>query len=184
MPNPPQGKVDAPLARSSANRQKMAIVEEGRGKRAVTHYALLQPLRDAALLECRLETGRTHQVRVHMASLAGAWIALVAGLGGMRDHDAILSFAPRLPSRISRLEFSLLWHGQRLRVDVQQHEVTYALHDADPSCRVELRHHGEEVTVTGDRPVTRPVPPPPPDAGPPPRQPAGRAPARRGNHAG
>jgi 23S rRNA pseudouridine1911/1915/1917 synthase len=69
VPNPPSGKVDAALARSSANRQKMAIVEDGRGKRAVTHYRLVTPLRDAALTECRLETGRTHQVRVHMASL-------------------------------------------------------------------------------------------------------------------
>jgi len=69
VPNPPSGTVDAPLARSSANRQKMAIVGEGRGKRAVTHYRLVRPLRDSALTECRLETGRTHQVRVHMASL-------------------------------------------------------------------------------------------------------------------
>ena len=68
-PNPPAGTVDAPLARSSANRQKMAIVDPGRGKRAVTHYRLVKPLRDAALVECRLETGRTHQVRVHMTSI-------------------------------------------------------------------------------------------------------------------
>ena len=69
VPNPPAGTVDAPLARSSSNRQKMAIVEDGRGKRAVTHYRLVRPLRDASLTQCRLETGRTHQVRVHMASL-------------------------------------------------------------------------------------------------------------------
>ncbi|HEY7809633.1 MAG TPA: RluA family pseudouridine synthase [Allosphingosinicella sp.] len=69
VPNPPAGKIDAPLARSSANRQKMAIVEGDRGKRAVTHYALVRTLREAALVECRLETGRTHQVRVHMTSL-------------------------------------------------------------------------------------------------------------------
>ena len=69
LPNPPQGMVDAPLARSSANRQKMAIVADGRGKRAVTHYRLLEPLKEAALVECRLETGRTHQVRVHMTSI-------------------------------------------------------------------------------------------------------------------
>jgi 23S rRNA pseudouridine1911/1915/1917 synthase len=68
-PIPADGKVDAPLARSSANRQKMAIVEEERGKRAVTHYRTIRPLKDAALVECRLETGRTHQVRVHMTSL-------------------------------------------------------------------------------------------------------------------
>jgi len=68
-PVPAEGKVDAPLARSSANRQKMAIVEDGRGKRAVTHYRTIRALKDAALVECRLETGRTHQVRVHMTSL-------------------------------------------------------------------------------------------------------------------
>jgi 23S rRNA pseudouridine1911/1915/1917 synthase len=69
VPVPASGKVDAPLARSSANRKKMAIVGEGRGKRAVTRYRIVSPLRDAALTECRLETGRTHQVRVHMASI-------------------------------------------------------------------------------------------------------------------
>ena len=69
VPVPASGTVDAPLARSSANRQKMAIVAEGRGKRAVTHFRLVTPLREAALIECRLETGRTHQVRVHMTSI-------------------------------------------------------------------------------------------------------------------
>ena len=68
LPNPLSGSVDAPLARSSANRKKMAVTEQGRGKRAVTHYRTLRPLRDSALVECRLETGRTHQVRVHLAS--------------------------------------------------------------------------------------------------------------------
>ena len=63
------GTVDAPLARSPTNRKKIAICSEGRGKRAVTHYRLIEPLNDAALVECRLETGRTHQVRVHMASI-------------------------------------------------------------------------------------------------------------------
>lgn len=66
-PNPAAGKVDAPLARSPADRKKVAIVAGG--KRAVTHYRTLQPLTGGALVECRLETGRTHQVRVHMASL-------------------------------------------------------------------------------------------------------------------
>jgi len=69
VPRTAEGTVDAPLARSTANRKKIAIVGEGRGKRAVTHWRRIQLLRDAALVECRLETGRTHQVRVHMASL-------------------------------------------------------------------------------------------------------------------
>jgi 23S rRNA pseudouridine1911/1915/1917 synthase len=69
VPIPAAGTIDAPLARSSANRKKIAIVKDGRGKRAVTRYRIMQPLREAALVECRLETGRTHQVRVHMASI-------------------------------------------------------------------------------------------------------------------
>jgi len=69
LPRPAEGTIDAPLARSTANRKKIAIVESGRGKRAVTHYRTLERLRSAALVECRLETGRTHQVRVHMASI-------------------------------------------------------------------------------------------------------------------
>ena len=69
MPKTAGGAVDAPLARSAANRKKIAVVEERRGKRAVTHWKRLNVLRDAALVECRLETGRTHQVRVHMASI-------------------------------------------------------------------------------------------------------------------
>jgi 23S rRNA pseudouridine1911/1915/1917 synthase len=63
------GKVDAPLARSPHDRKKMAIVEAAHAKRAVTHWRLETKLKDAALVECRLETGRTHQVRVHMASI-------------------------------------------------------------------------------------------------------------------
>ena len=69
VPAAPHGKVDAPLARSAHDRKKIAIVADGRGKRAVTHWKKLKPLREAALVECRLETGRTHQVRVHMASI-------------------------------------------------------------------------------------------------------------------
>lgn len=68
-PVPADGTVTGALARSSANRQKMAIVADGRGKHAVTHYATVTPLLDAAKIECRLETGRTHQIRVHMASI-------------------------------------------------------------------------------------------------------------------
>lgn len=68
-PLPPAGTVDAPLARSSHDRKKMAVVAEGRGKRAVTHYRMLEPLENAAFIECRLETGRTHQVRVHLTHI-------------------------------------------------------------------------------------------------------------------
>lgn len=69
VPKATEGTIDAHLARSPANRKKIAIVEGKRGKRAVTHWRRLNILDDAALVECRLETGRTHQVRVHMASI-------------------------------------------------------------------------------------------------------------------
>jgi alpha,alpha-trehalose phosphorylase len=115
---------------------------------------------------------------VHVASLAGSWIALVNGLGGMRDFNGQLSFAPRLPSRIGRLEFSLLWRGLRLRVDVSADEVTYSLRNGGGSSRLTLVHHGKEIEVTQVKPVTMPIPPGTP-ADPPPTQPAGRAPVRR-----
>ncbi len=73
-PNPSSGTIDARLGRSDANRKKMAVLDNNssRGKNAVTHYKLMERLADAALIECRLETGRTHQVRVHCASIGHA----------------------------------------------------------------------------------------------------------------
>lgn len=68
-PMPANGTVDAALGRSTTNRKKMAVVAEGRGKHAITHYRTVEPLKNATLIECRLETGRTHQVRVHMAHI-------------------------------------------------------------------------------------------------------------------
>jgi 23S rRNA pseudouridine1911/1915/1917 synthase len=68
-PMPVSGTIDAPLARSSHDRKKIAVVGDGRGKRAVTHFRTLEVLTGAAMVECRLETGRTHQVRVHMAHI-------------------------------------------------------------------------------------------------------------------
>ncbi|WIM96877.1 glycoside hydrolase family 65 protein [Actinoplanes oblitus] len=115
---------------------------------------------------------------VHVASLAGSWIALVAGLGGMRDFNGQLSFAPRLPSRINNLDFSLLWRGLRLRVNVTAEEVTYSLRNGGGSARLTLLHHGKEIEVTQVRPVTMAIPSAGP-AGPAPAQPAGRAPVRR-----
>lgn len=71
-PVPLAGTVRGSIARSATNRKKMALVPDGRGKRAVTHYRTVERLDSAALVECRLETGRTHQVRVHMASIGHA----------------------------------------------------------------------------------------------------------------
>lgn len=63
-----EGVVDAPIGRHPIERKKMAINEKN-GKRAVTHYRVLQRFSNHTYIECQLETGRTHQIRVHMASL-------------------------------------------------------------------------------------------------------------------
>jgi alpha,alpha-trehalose phosphorylase len=136
-------------------------------------------LGEAALMDLH-DINRNTRDGVHMASLAGAWLALVAGFGGMRDHNGTLSFAPRLPNQISRLDFALLWHGLRLRVRVVRDEVTYELRAADHvgNGYVDIVHHGRPVRVTADAPVTQSIPPAP-DPGPPPAQPFGREPRRR-----
>jgi 23S rRNA pseudouridine1911/1915/1917 synthase len=90
LPRTTEGTINANLARSSVNRKKIAIVEAGRGKRAVTHWKRLTALRDAALVECRLETGRTHQVRVHMASIAHPLLGDPVYGGNAKAHRALL----------------------------------------------------------------------------------------------
>jgi alpha,alpha-trehalose phosphorylase len=111
---------------------------------------------------------------LHIASLAGAWIVAVAGFGGMRDHNGSISFAPRLPQRLSRLAFGLCVRGRQLKVEVEPQQARYSLHQGAP---LEITHHGETVTVTREEPITRTIPSPPTrDL---PRQPPGRAPARR-----
>ncbi|SCG64135.1 glycoside hydrolase family 65 protein [Micromonospora coxensis] len=131
-------------------------------------------LREAALMDLH-DLNENTRDGVHMASLAGAWIALVAGFGGLRDHDGTLSFSPRLPSRLGRLEFSLQWRSIRLKVDVRPHQTTYTVRNGGADTVVELRHHGELIRVTAALPVTLPVPTPDPP-GPAPEQPVGRAP--------
>ena len=62
------GNINAPIGRDEKNRKQQAINEK-HGKEAITHYRVLEYLRNASLVECRLETGRTHQIRVHMKSI-------------------------------------------------------------------------------------------------------------------
>ena len=92
----------------------------------------------------------------------------------MRDTGDTLAFAPRLPSRIARLSFRLLYRGRRLLVQVRPDAASYELLEGEP---LELVHHGEEITVARGSPTSRAVPPARP--GTPPEQPQGRRPPRR-----
>jgi 23S rRNA pseudouridine1911/1915/1917 synthase len=62
------GRLDGPIGRDPRHREKMAVMSRERGRRATTHWRLEETLGPASLVTCRLETGRTHQIRVHMAS--------------------------------------------------------------------------------------------------------------------
>jgi 23S rRNA pseudouridine1911/1915/1917 synthase len=68
-PLPQNGTVVGNIGRSTRDRKKMALVNDAHGKHAVTHFRTIERLSGATLVECRLETGRTHQVRVHMAHI-------------------------------------------------------------------------------------------------------------------
>ena len=113
---------------------------------------------------------------LHMASLAGTWLALVHGFGGMRDSGGRLTFDPRLPHGISRLKFSIRWRDAKVCVDITGDEVTYTMRDHDST--VELLHAGETLTVTTGSPVTRTIAPLHPLL-PRPQQPPGRTPVHR-----
>jgi alpha,alpha-trehalose phosphorylase len=130
-------------------------------------------LGQAALMDL---TDFEHNTRdgLHIASLAGSWIAAVAGFGGMRDHGGSLSFKPRLPGALARIAFRIGFRGRRLRVDIAPTEATYSLLQGEP---LEISHHDEAVTVRPDKPLTRPIPRP--SAREAPEQPTGRVPPRR-----
>ena len=130
---------------------------------------------EAALIDLR---DLHHNTRdgLHMASLAGAWTALVAGFGGLRDDEGVLALDPQLPDGIDRLRFRLRWRDFRLTVDAGHSEVTYTLRDG-PDATLTIRHAGEQLELSPASPSTVAVrrrtallPPP--------SQPPGREPVR------
>ena len=138
-------------------------------------------LGEAALIDLH-DLHHNVQDGLHMASLAGAWTALVAGFGGMRLQNGSLCFAPRLPDALERLAFHILFRGSRLRIEVSAQDATYRLLDGSP---LKVLHHGEEIFLTEDMAITRLIPDIQIQVGPRPSQPPGRAPmAREGEREG
>jgi 23S rRNA pseudouridine1911/1915/1917 synthase len=100
-PSPPAGEIGGSIGRHPTNRKKMAIVARG-GKAALTRYRVMRPLGVAAsLVECRLATGRTHQIRVHMAAIGhplvgdptyGRMTAARSAVLGLRNQEAMQGF--------------------------------------------------------------------------------------------
>ncbi|MFI8946325.1 glycoside hydrolase family 65 protein [Streptomyces sp. NPDC053750] len=114
-------------------------------------YAAEAALMDLADLEHNTRDG------LHIASLAGTWMALVAGFGGTRRVGDSLRFTPRLPEKFSRLAFRLQFRGRCLRVEIGADKATYTLLTGDP---LTIHHHGTKVAVNGNGPVTRAIPAP------------------------
>jgi alpha,alpha-trehalose phosphorylase len=130
-------------------------------------------LSEAALIDLQdLE----HNTRdgVHIASLAGTWIALVGGFGGMRQQADTLSFTPRLPAGLNRIAFAILFRGRRLRVEVTRSRARYLLMDGEP---LVIRHGDTDVALLAGKPQVRHLTAVPIRT--PPTQPPGREPAHR-----
>jgi alpha,alpha-trehalose phosphorylase len=116
---------------------------------------------------------------IHIAALAGAWLAMVAGFGGMRDTGGNVTFAPRLPDQLSRYAFRMCIRGSRVAVEVTAQEATYRLLSGEPLL---LTHHGKQISIETGTPLTLSIPPAPPR--PELRQPAGCAPVARNRRTG
>jgi alpha,alpha-trehalose phosphorylase len=131
-------------------------------------------LGEAALMDLRdLE----HNTRdgVHIASLASTYVALIAGFGGLRYEDGMVSFSPRLPDGLARLAFTLLIKGRRLRVEVTHATARYTLADGQ---QLDFMHYGQKVSLSAEKPEVHRVHKTAPLT-PRPSQPPGREPARR-----
>ena len=129
-------------------------------------------LAEAAMMDLR-DLEHNTKDGLHIASLAGTWLAVVAGFGGLRDHGGKLSLHPQLPEAWHAYEFRLRWRGSRIQVRVTRKQVTYSLADGDKD--VEFTCSGEVVRLTKKQPVKRQLVPVQPltDR---PTQPIGRAP--------
>lgn len=91
---------------------------------------------------------------LHLASLAGTWLALVNGMGGLRDHGGHLSFRPRMPSGLQRISFNLGMQGSLLHVALDGEQAVYTVTDGPA---LEITHEDETFTVEPGTPEKRPL---------------------------
>ena len=130
---------------------------------------------EAALVDLRDLHNNTRD-GLHMASLAGAWSAIVEGFGGLREHGSVLAVAPRLPEGIAALRFRLRHSGLRLLIEADHQTVRVSLRDGTDA-RLPVLIYGEAVEVSAGACVQRPVAALKPLLAPP-QQPRGYAPER------
>jgi alpha,alpha-trehalose phosphorylase len=127
-------------------------------------------LTEAALMDL---DDREHNTRdgLHLASLAGTWIALVPGFAGLRERDGTVAFPPRLPAGITRLALTVCVQNSRLKVEITPTTTTYRVLDGRP---LALLHDGQRLIVSAGSPTSSPTLSTPTSAAP--TQPPGRAP--------
>ena len=111
-------------------------------------------LHEAALVDLR-DLHNNSRDGLHLASMAGAWGALVDGFGGMSVVGEMLSFDPQLPDGMTRLAFRVRWHGMRVLVEVTAEQVRLVLRDGDDAA-LDLLVAGELVHLTSEADVVRP----------------------------
>ncbi|WP_081608593.1 glycoside hydrolase family 65 protein [Crystallibacter crystallopoietes] len=119
-------------------------------------------LREAALVDLR-DLQQDSQEGLHLASLAGAWLALACGLGGLQTEGGKLQLAPRLPARLERIAFRLQWRGHRLGVETTPAGTTMRLLDTGTSgtaadeAELTLSVDGTDYVVAPGRPAKAPL---------------------------
>jgi alpha,alpha-trehalose phosphorylase len=119
---------------------ELGLTEEAR------NYARYAVLMDLADIGANVEHG------CHIASMGGTWMALINGVGGMRDYDGQISFNPALDARLKTLQFSLLIRGRRLRVEIDQETQTATYLFANGP-DLEIAHCGNRVTLSEGKPT-------------------------------
>jgi alpha,alpha-trehalose phosphorylase len=151
----------------SAAVQAVVAVETGNVDLAYDYWG------EASLMDL-LDLEHNTRDGLHIAALAGSWLAAVHGFGGLRDYGEQLSFRPRLPAAIDHLGFTICWRDGRLSVGISAEEATYKWVDGE---KTTFTHYGQEAAISSGETLALPIPPL--VAHPRPAQPPHRSPVHR-----